>query len=180
VSSLSIAVLKYCAAIPTLARPVYSPHILFRRFPPSLSFPKKPKIRHSAWPTQVADHLVPNQVLGFFEFFRERERGKFPVFKGLQSLHRRRFEKIRRCAACRLPHGSLANCVIPRITGNLKLRAAAPPASCHHAAVRQRQRRRPHETSVATAPRHSGPRALAPRQSSGLHPTRPLRRSWLR
>jgi len=32
----------------------------------------------------VADHLVPNQVLGFFEFFRERERGKFSVFKGLQ------------------------------------------------------------------------------------------------
>jgi hypothetical protein len=37
-----------------------------------------------AWPTQVADHLVPNQVLGFFEFFREKERGKFSVFKGLQ------------------------------------------------------------------------------------------------
>jgi hypothetical protein len=32
----------------------------------------------------VADHLVPNQVLGFFEFFRERERGKIFVFKGLQ------------------------------------------------------------------------------------------------
>jgi hypothetical protein len=32
----------------------------------------------------VADHLIPNQVLGFFEFFRERERGKFSVFKGLQ------------------------------------------------------------------------------------------------
>jgi hypothetical protein len=38
----------------------------------------------SAWPTQVADHLVPNQVLGFFEFFREREGGKSSVFKGLQ------------------------------------------------------------------------------------------------
>jgi hypothetical protein len=25
----------------------------------------------------VADHLVPNQVLGFFEFFREREREVF-------------------------------------------------------------------------------------------------------
>ena len=34
-----------------------------------LSFPKKP----SAWQTQVADPLVPNQILGFFEFFRERE-----------------------------------------------------------------------------------------------------------
>jgi hypothetical protein len=51
---------------------------------PSLSFPKKPEIPHSAWPTQVADHLIPNQVLGFFEFFRERERRKFFVFKGLQ------------------------------------------------------------------------------------------------
>jgi hypothetical protein len=48
--------------------------------PPSL-FAKKP---YPAWLTQVADHLVPNQVLGFFEFFRERERGKFFVFKGLQ------------------------------------------------------------------------------------------------
>jgi hypothetical protein len=58
--------------------------ILFpQSFLPSL-FPKKPKSGTSAWPTQVADHLVPNQVLGFFEFFRERERGKFSVFKGLQ------------------------------------------------------------------------------------------------
>jgi hypothetical protein len=48
--------------------------------PPRLFRPKS----LSAWPTQVADHLVPNQVLGFFEFFRERERGKFSVFKGLQ------------------------------------------------------------------------------------------------
>jgi hypothetical protein len=30
------------------------------------------------------DHLIPNQVLGFFEFFGERERGKFFLFKGLQ------------------------------------------------------------------------------------------------
>ncbi len=30
------------------------------------------------------EHLVPNQVLGFFEFFGERERGRFSVFKGLQ------------------------------------------------------------------------------------------------
>jgi hypothetical protein len=50
---------------------------------PSL-FLKKPKTWFPAWPTQVADHLVPNQVLGFFEFFRERERGKFFAFKGLQ------------------------------------------------------------------------------------------------
>jgi hypothetical protein len=32
----------------------------------------------------VADYLVPNQILGFFEFQGERERGKFFVFKGLQ------------------------------------------------------------------------------------------------
>jgi hypothetical protein len=32
----------------------------------------------------VADHLIPNQVLGFFEFFRERERGEVFCFKGLQ------------------------------------------------------------------------------------------------
>jgi hypothetical protein len=38
----------------------------------------------SAWPTQVADHLVPNQVTDVFEFQGERERGKFFVFKGLQ------------------------------------------------------------------------------------------------
>jgi hypothetical protein len=48
---------------------------------PSLPFPKKP-LPHGR--PSVADHLVPNQVLGFFEFFRERERGKFSVFKGLQ------------------------------------------------------------------------------------------------
>ena len=51
---------------------------------PPLSLSQKAENPHSAWPTQVADHLVPNQVLGFFEFFRERERGKFSVFKGLQ------------------------------------------------------------------------------------------------
>jgi hypothetical protein len=37
-----------------------------------------------ARPTQVADHLVPNQISVVFEFFRERERGKFSIFKGLQ------------------------------------------------------------------------------------------------
>jgi hypothetical protein len=47
---------------------------------PSLLSSKKP----ARMAEQVADHLVPNQVLGFFEFFRERERGKFCVFKGLQ------------------------------------------------------------------------------------------------
>jgi len=43
-----------------------------------------PQKGRTAWPTQVADHLVPNQILGFFEFFREIERGKYSVFKGLQ------------------------------------------------------------------------------------------------
>jgi hypothetical protein len=50
---------------------------------PSL-FLQKSQIQLSAWPTQVADHLVPNQILGFFEFFREREREKVSVFEGLQ------------------------------------------------------------------------------------------------
>jgi hypothetical protein len=31
----------------------------------------------------VAAHLVPNQVLGFFEFFRERERGEVFCFQRL-------------------------------------------------------------------------------------------------
>ncbi len=73
------------------------------------------------------------------------------------------------------------NCVIPKINGsNLTLRVAARRLSCHRVAARRRQRRRPHETSAAAALRRSGPRAPAPRRSSGLHPTRLLRRSWLR
>ena len=47
---------------------------------PSLFLPKS---QPSAWPPQVADHLVPKQITGFFEFQGERERGKFSVFKGL-------------------------------------------------------------------------------------------------
>ena len=79
------------------------------------------------------------------------------------------------------PRRNRTHCLIPRINGmHLKLRSAARLASCHHAAARQRQRRRPHETSVATTPRRSGPRALAPRRSFGFRPTRLLRRSWLR
>jgi hypothetical protein len=38
------------------------------------------EFREERW----VEHLVPNQVLGFFEFQGERERGKFSVFKGLQ------------------------------------------------------------------------------------------------
>jgi hypothetical protein len=52
---------------------------------PTLS-PKKAEILDSAWPPQVVDPLVPNQVLGFFELFRESKRGKFSVFKSLQKL----------------------------------------------------------------------------------------------
>jgi hypothetical protein len=37
------------------------------------------------WPTQMADHLVPNQVLGFFEFFRERE-GEVFCFQRLANV----------------------------------------------------------------------------------------------
>jgi hypothetical protein len=58
---------------------------------PSL-FPQKAV--PTAWPTQVVDHLVPNRILRLFEFQGERERGKFFVFKGLQSLNRRRFKEI--------------------------------------------------------------------------------------
>jgi hypothetical protein len=58
---------------------------------PLSSFPfKKPEFQS----LRMADHLVPNQVLGFFEFFRERERGKFSVFKGLQKLLSAQFNKI--------------------------------------------------------------------------------------
>jgi hypothetical protein len=42
----------------------------------------------------VADHLVPNQVLGFFEFFREREGKEFLFSKACKSLYRRRFKEI--------------------------------------------------------------------------------------
>src|SRR5690348_4275862 len=38
-----------------------------------LSFPQKPKAGVSRMADQVADHLVPNQVLGFFEFFTKGE-----------------------------------------------------------------------------------------------------------
>jgi len=37
----------------------------------------------------------PNQVLGFFEFFREREKGgSFLFSKACKSLYRRRFEEF--------------------------------------------------------------------------------------
>jgi hypothetical protein len=62
----------------------------------------------SAWPTQVADHLVPNQVLGFFEFFREREGGRVLFSKACKSLYRRRFRKTEYAplAASDSPHFS--------------------------------------------------------------------------
>jgi len=42
-----------------------------------LTFPKNVRNLTFSSRTQVSDHLVPNQVLGFFEFFREREGGEF-------------------------------------------------------------------------------------------------------
>jgi hypothetical protein len=60
----------------------------------------------------VADHLVPNQVLGFFEFFRERERGKFSVFKGLQkplSAHIQNIEDAPLAAYCSSPQTEVRN-----------------------------------------------------------------------
>jgi hypothetical protein len=51
-----------------------------------LSLSPKADNRTPAWPTQVADHLIPNRILGFFEFQGEREGEKLSVFKGLQSL----------------------------------------------------------------------------------------------
>jgi hypothetical protein len=58
---------------------------------PLSSFPfKKPEFQS----LRMADHLVPNQVLGFFEFFRERERGRFLFSKACKSLSRRRFKEF--------------------------------------------------------------------------------------
>jgi hypothetical protein len=42
----------------------------------------------------VADHLVPNQVLGFFEFQGERERGRVVFSKACKAFYRRRFKEI--------------------------------------------------------------------------------------
>jgi len=57
-----------------------------------IAFPSLFQKAGSAWSPQVADPLVPNQVLGFFEFFREREMEKLFLFKGFKSLYRRRFK----------------------------------------------------------------------------------------
>jgi hypothetical protein len=66
-----------------------------------LSF-QKPKIRSVHGRPQVANHLVPNQVLGFFEFFREREGGRFLLSKACKSLYRRGFKKIEDAPFARL------------------------------------------------------------------------------
>ena len=58
--------------------------VAYYRAVPRLSFPKIRKSDTPAWLTQVADHRAPNGVSGFLEFFRERERGSFLFFKGLQ------------------------------------------------------------------------------------------------
>lgn len=64
-------------------------------YPISPSLSQKPKSQHFRMAAQVADHLIPNQVLGFFEFFREGKRGgNFLFSKACKSLHRRRFKEI--------------------------------------------------------------------------------------
>jgi hypothetical protein len=72
-----------------------------------LSFPKSLlRMLH-----QVADHLIPNQVLGFFEFFRE-ERGRRLLFsKAWKNLYRHRFKEIEDApfAAYYLVHYSKSN-----------------------------------------------------------------------
>src|SRR5689334_12713815 len=81
-SGPSFAEGKFCCfPIPKSGQPIQCKCARVQKYAFPLSFPQKPS---SVWPPQVADHLIPNQVLGFFEFFRERERGKFSVFKGLQ------------------------------------------------------------------------------------------------
>jgi hypothetical protein len=58
---------------------------------PLSSFPKS-QTPHSR--PQVADHLVPNRILGLFEF-REKERGGRGLFsKACKSLYRHRFKEI--------------------------------------------------------------------------------------
>jgi hypothetical protein len=74
-------------------------------FSPSLPSPQKADHPLSAWPPQVADHLVPNQVLGFFEFQGKREGGSFLFSKICKSSYRRRFKgelKMRRLSPSRL------------------------------------------------------------------------------
>jgi len=44
--------------------------------------------------SKIADHLVPSQVLGFFEFFREKRGGSFLFSKACKSLYRRRFKEF--------------------------------------------------------------------------------------
>jgi hypothetical protein len=61
-------------------------------FPLSLS--QKGRKSQKSQKSSMADHLVPNQVLGFFEFQGERERGSFLFSKACKSLYRRRFKKI--------------------------------------------------------------------------------------
>ena len=57
------------------------------------------RVRQSGF--NPAEHMVPNEVLGFFEFQGERERGKLSVFKGLQKPLSAQIQ--RKLKMCRLP-----------------------------------------------------------------------------
>jgi hypothetical protein len=61
---------------------------------PALALSLSPQKAVPHWPPQVADHLVPNQVLGFFEFFRKREGGSYFFSMACKSLNRRRFKEF--------------------------------------------------------------------------------------
>ena len=75
-------------------------------FSPSLSLSlKKPQIWCSAWPTQVVDPLVPNQILGFFDFLGKREEEVFCFQELAQALIGADSEnlKMRRLPPTQLP-----------------------------------------------------------------------------
>jgi hypothetical protein len=48
--------------------------------------PQKAENPTSAWPPQVADHLVPNQVLGFLNSSRKERGGSFLFSKATKTL----------------------------------------------------------------------------------------------
>jgi hypothetical protein len=60
----------------------------------------------------MVDHPVPNQVLGSFEFFREREGGRFLFSKACKSVYRRRFTEFEDApsAAYKDLHNKSARC----------------------------------------------------------------------
>ncbi|SRR5260370_32927526 len=84
--------------------------------PPRLFPPKRPKFWNAAWPTQVVDHLVPNQNSGFFLGKGKTEFGKRFGIKSLQkpfSAQIQRTLKMWRLPPTQLPtflefHGDLS------------------------------------------------------------------------